>query len=239
MLFDLRGAGRRRTVRVVYVGLAVLIGGGLVFLGIGGGAGSIGLLSAATESKGGGNGAIEAEVKKARAATKKEPSSAAAWERYTKALLHEASGEALHTTTTSSAGTTSGLTSKGTEIYSEVGQAWERYVALEPHHPNAELATLMERIYSEEGLNQPAKVVEALQLVIASRPESAALYGALTEYAYKAGNYHTGELAERKAIELTPASSKESVRRTLQTVRKEVEKAAKAKTSTTSTGAEG
>ena len=36
MLFDLRGAGRRRTVKVVYITLAFLMGGGLVLFGIGG-----------------------------------------------------------------------------------------------------------------------------------------------------------------------------------------------------------
>ena len=37
MLFDLRGRGRRRTVKFVYITLAVLMGGGLVLFGIGGG----------------------------------------------------------------------------------------------------------------------------------------------------------------------------------------------------------
>ena len=36
MLFDLRGRGRRRTVKTIYVGLALLMGGGLVLFGIGG-----------------------------------------------------------------------------------------------------------------------------------------------------------------------------------------------------------
>ena len=35
MLFDLRGTGRRRTVKIVYVTLAILMGGGLVLFGIG------------------------------------------------------------------------------------------------------------------------------------------------------------------------------------------------------------
>ena len=37
MLFDLRGRGRRRTVQVIYLSLAILMGGGLVLFGIGGG----------------------------------------------------------------------------------------------------------------------------------------------------------------------------------------------------------
>src|SRR3954454_13759323 len=36
MLFDLRGRGRRRTVQVIYLSLAILMGGGLVLFGIGG-----------------------------------------------------------------------------------------------------------------------------------------------------------------------------------------------------------
>ena len=36
MLFDLRGRGRRRAVKIIYLGLAILLGGGLVFFGVGG-----------------------------------------------------------------------------------------------------------------------------------------------------------------------------------------------------------
>src|ERR687893_705910 len=36
MLFDLRSAGRRRFIKIVYVTLALLMGGGLVLFGIGG-----------------------------------------------------------------------------------------------------------------------------------------------------------------------------------------------------------
>ena len=48
MLFDLRSRGRRRTVQAVYLGLAVLIGGGLVLFGVGAGNGLGGLLNAFT-----------------------------------------------------------------------------------------------------------------------------------------------------------------------------------------------
>ena len=46
MLFDLRGRGRRRTVQVIYLGLALLMGGGLVLFGVGAGNGNGGLLNA-------------------------------------------------------------------------------------------------------------------------------------------------------------------------------------------------
>src|SRR3954468_9103593 len=51
MLFDLRGSGRRTTVKVVYVTLAILMGGGLVLFGIGGSV-SGGLIDAITGSQG-------------------------------------------------------------------------------------------------------------------------------------------------------------------------------------------
>src|SRR5919202_798507 len=56
MLFDLRGRGRRNTVKAVYITLAFLMGGGLVLFGIGGGGAiSGGLVDAITGSHGGGD----------------------------------------------------------------------------------------------------------------------------------------------------------------------------------------
>ena len=46
MLFDLRSRGRRRTVQATYLGLALLMGGGLVLFGVGTGGGGGGLLNA-------------------------------------------------------------------------------------------------------------------------------------------------------------------------------------------------
>src|SRR3954453_7940681 len=55
MLFDLRGRGRQRTVKIIYVFLAILMGGGLVFFGIGGNTKG-GLFDAFNGSSSGGNG---------------------------------------------------------------------------------------------------------------------------------------------------------------------------------------
>jgi hypothetical protein len=55
MLFDLRGSGRKRAVKVIYMTLAVLMGSGLVLFGIGG-ATSGGLLDVFTGGGGGGGG---------------------------------------------------------------------------------------------------------------------------------------------------------------------------------------
>src|SRR4029077_2843782 len=65
MLFDLRARGRRRAIKVIYLFLAVLMGGGLIFFGIGG-ATSGGLLDA-FKSNGGGGGSTSFDKVVARA----------------------------------------------------------------------------------------------------------------------------------------------------------------------------
>jgi hypothetical protein len=89
MLFDLRGKGRRRTVQVIYLSLAILMGGGLVLFGIGG-ATSGGLFDAFNSNSGGGGNsdataAIERTETTAQNATEANPKDAAAWARLVKA----------------------------------------------------------------------------------------------------------------------------------------------------------
>src|ERR1700687_3950265 len=81
MLFDLRRRGRRRTVQFVYLGLALLMGGGLVLFGVGAGNGNGGLLNAFT-GNGSGNSQgsfLSSQEKLALKQTKADPSSASAW----------------------------------------------------------------------------------------------------------------------------------------------------------------
>src|SRR5579875_1383732 len=81
MLFDLRSRGRRRTVRVIYLGLALLMGGGLVLFGVGTGNGNGGLLNGLSNS--GSNSAqhqvVDQQERAALSQVKANPHSAAAW----------------------------------------------------------------------------------------------------------------------------------------------------------------
>jgi hypothetical protein len=199
MLFDTRGRHRRRVVRVIYAGLALLFGSGLILFGVGGGLGSTGLLSAVSKEGGTGGTGFAAQVKKYRKLTKERPSDPSAWEGLTKNLLHEVASSETYET---SAGA---ITSKGKELFHQASAAWASYVALNPPKPNIELAQLMETVYSEPGLNEPAKEVEVLQLAVAAKPTDAALYAALAEYAYRAKNPRVGDLAAGKAVQLSPA----------------------------------
>jgi hypothetical protein len=213
MLFDLRGRHRRRAVKVIYIGLALLIGGGLILFGVGAGTGGGGLLNAATENEGSGGASFSSQIKKYEKATKANPSNVAAWEKLTAAELHEAGGEAY-------VNSNGQPTSKGKELFSKTARSWESYLALNPPKPSVELAKLMVRVFGEEGLNQPASAVQVLQLVVAAEPKNASYYAALAEYAYKAKNTRVGDLASSRAVSLAPAAQRPRVKSELEAVKK-------------------
>src|SRR5215212_10469226 len=93
MLFDLRGRGGRRTVKIVYITLALLMGGGLVLFGIGGGgAMQGGLVDAITGSSGGDTGIERFETKERAAlrAAQQRPQDPAAWAALARARVQTA-----------------------------------------------------------------------------------------------------------------------------------------------------
>ncbi len=213
MLFDLRGRGRRRTVRIIYTGLALLMGVGLVGFGVGGGFGGGGILTGLNNGEGnGGSASYASQIKKYRKLTREQPKSLSAWENLAKLIYHEAGNEPY----TTSAGV---VTSKGRELFKQAAEAWSSYTALNPPKPNIELAQLMANVYGEVGLNEPSKEVEVLQIVVAARPNSAALYAQLAEYAYKAHNTRLGDLASEKAVSLSPATERTRVKNALAEVK--------------------
>ncbi len=81
MLFDLRSRGRRRTVQAVYLGLALILGGGLVLFGVGAGNGFGGILNAFTGngSSGAQKQVVSQQEKDALRQTQLQPSDPAGW----------------------------------------------------------------------------------------------------------------------------------------------------------------
>jgi hypothetical protein len=213
MLFDLRGRGRRTTVRVVYMGLALLLGVGLVGFGIGGGFGGGGFLNAASQNEGANSASFSSQIKKYQKLTSQQPGNASAWENLLKAQLHEAGGEAYVTTS-------GALTSKGHELFAQAAQTWSRYLALNPRKPNPELAQLMLRVFGEEGLNKPSEEVQVLQIVVAAKPMNVAYYAQLARYAYLAHNTRVGDLAAAKAVGLAPTAQQARLKTELAAIRK-------------------
>lgn len=216
MLFDLRGRGRRRTVRVIYGGLALLIGAGLVFFGVGAGVGGGGLLNSLTGNENSGSASFANQIKKYKKLTQQQPSSVYGWEQLTLAQLHEAGGEAYFANQR--------LTSKGRELFAQTAQSWNSYLALNPPKPNTQLALQMEQVFGEEGLDEPAEAVKVLQIVIPAKSGSppqyqASLYAALAEYAYKAKNTRIGDLASAKAVALAPSAQRKQLKTQLAAIK--------------------
>jgi hypothetical protein len=215
MLFDLRGRGRRRTVRVVYLGLAILFGLSFIGFGVGTGLGGGGIfegLFGSKESTGGST--YGKQVSSAEVRTRTHPNEAAAWAALANARVHEASQSEFFDESTQK------FTSQGKEVLAKASNAWNRYIALNPSKPDVTTAQEMLRVYGQEGLNQPAAAVEAMQLVIAAKPPSAALYGNLAAFAYQAKNPGLGDLAAKKAVSLSPSAQRAKVASELARIKK-------------------
>jgi hypothetical protein len=212
MLFDLRGRGRRTTVRIIYSGLALLMGVGLVGFGIGGGFGGGGFLNAAEQNQGANSASFASRIKTYEKLTRQQPGNLSAWENLAKAQLNEAGGEAYVAA--------AGVTAKGRQLFARIAQTWSSYLALNPPKPNPGLTQQMLRVFGEEGLNRAADEVQVLQIVVANKPNNAAAYGQLAAYAYKAHNTRVGDLAAAKAVSLAPAAQRQRVKTELAGLKK-------------------
>ena len=210
MLFDLRSSGRRRMVKIVYVTLAILMGGGLVLFGIGGGGAlSGGLLDAITESNGGGDssGRIEKAEAAATAKARANPTNAAAW-----AAVARARYSLAQTGDNFDQGASS-FTAAGKRQLEAAGRAWEEHLKLAGKNPDPRVASLMVQVYST--LGQADKAATA-QEVIAEARGSAGAYAQLAILAYQAGQTRKGDLATAKALEETPKEDRASLKGQLQ-----------------------
>jgi tetratricopeptide (TPR) repeat protein len=192
-------------VQIIYFGLALIFLLGAVGFGIGGGLGGGGGIFNALEGKGGGGSGIDytAQINKARKLTVQQPSNPKAWASLLEATLRQAgTGENF-------SNAEGGFTAKAKPLLIQAGEAWQHYLRVNPNNPSTDLANEMYQLYaSEEALNQPQQAMQALQIIIAGRPPSAALYANLASLAYKLHNTHEGDLASKKAIALAPVAER-------------------------------
>jgi hypothetical protein len=197
MLFDLRSRGRRRTVQVVYLGLAVLIGGGLILFGVGTGSGTGGLLNAFT-GNGSGNAqsqAISQQEKNADKQVKVNPNNAAAWAELVSARWADAA------TGTNYNSTTGAFSTDGKKELTGTTDAWEHYSSL-TKQPNPNLAILAARAYGN--LGNYSSEANTWEIVSTADPSSAHGFECLAASAYAAKQTREGDLALNKALSLTP-----------------------------------
>jgi hypothetical protein len=220
MLFDLKGR-RRRVVQVTYVGLAILMGGGLVLFGIGS-SGTGGILDAIT---GGGGNASNSDVKKtfvkriaaADAALARNPKDQAA-------LIEEIRTHfALAGLTTDA--TTGAYTTEGKAELTKAGESWDNLIAQDPGTIDPGIVRTAYQVYAVDGLNQPSKQLKPAQLIAADENTSDA-YVTLVGVATLASDTRTAGLADKKAIALAATKDdKANVKEQIATVKAQVQAA--------------
>jgi hypothetical protein len=193
MLFDLRGRGRRRTVQVIYLSLALLMGGGLVLFGIGGDVNG-GLFDALSSNNDNGNDAIEQQVDDAEKRVKANRQDPKAWAALAQAKYQLAGVSDGYN---ENEGTFSGESRK---VVIDATRAWEQHLKLAGSKPDADVAGILTRAFL--ALDQPEKAVRTQEIVIDSlKNPGFGDYSALAQYAYLAGQSRKGDLAAQKAVD--------------------------------------
>jgi tetratricopeptide (TPR) repeat protein len=210
MLFDLRGRGRRRTIQVIYLGLAILIGGGLVLFGVGTGGGNGGLLNAFNPNGGtsAGKAFVSQQAKTAEKQTKLQPTNPQAWASLVQARFEDASQGFDSTTQT--------YTAAGKADLAAAGQAWQRYLQLDKN-PDSTLARLMGEAY--QSLGQYNQASQAWQIAAAANPKVPIYWAYVARSAYLAKNTGLGDLATAKALSLTPKAQRAALKTQLDAIK--------------------
>jgi tetratricopeptide (TPR) repeat protein len=210
MLFDLRSGARRRTVKIVYLGLALLMFVGFVGFGIGssGLSGSIGDLIR-DNGGGGGNSAADAnerlaaQARSAEAAAKASPTDAAKWAAAAQARVR------LSVVGDNFDSNTGDYTAAGKRQLQAASANWDKYMALKPKPVDERLAKQMAQAFLS--LNQADKAVTALETLTESDP-SQQTFQNLAVYAYQAGQLRKGDLAAGRAVELAPKDQQKQLK---------------------------
>lgn len=203
MLFDLKGR-RRRVVQATYLMLAVLMGGGLVFFGIGGDV-SGGLFDAFSDRSGSsGNQLVEDRIDDNEEKLETDPNNDAALKDLARDWYQLANAEADPTT--------GQFTEDGMERLANADDAWQRYLDLDPKNPDASLASLMVNVYGPTGLNKAAEAAEAAEIVTAAQPRNAQAFLQLAQFAAQAGQERKADLAGKRAIDLAPKAQRNRVK---------------------------
>lgn len=202
MLFDLRGKGRRRTVRVIYATLAILMGGGLVLFGVGSDVGGI----FSNAGQGGGQSIddiTKKRLEKANAAVKARPNDPVAWASLTRARFQGIGGDEITQT--------GEYVGEGITKAKSAGAAWNKYISLKPAKLDLSLANLMRQVFL--GLGDPEKAVGAQELVVEqTQPAKFEDYRQLAFLAYAAGQTRKAELSSKKALELAPKDQRNTLK---------------------------
>lgn len=201
MLFEL-GGRRKRFIQVIYVMLALLMGGGLIFFGIGGAQGGLGDAIGIGGNTTSTDPAYDNQIERAEATLATDPEDE-------KALIALARTQFLAGQSAVEADEQGIpiLTEEAEARYAAAVDAWERYLETEPQKPDDGLASLMIRSYASLSSgadggaleDQLSGASEAARIVAEARP-SVGTNAELASYAYLAGEDEIAARAEQEAL---------------------------------------
>ena len=201
MLFDLKGR-RRRVVQATYLMLAVLMGGGLVFFGIGGDV-SGGLFDAFSDRSGSGNSLVEDRIEENEDKVAANPKN--------KAALAGARARLVPARQRGGGPDDAAVHRRG----QGAACGGRRRLAALPRGREEAGAVARRRSWSRctapTALNKPAEAAEAAEIVADADPNAQA-YLQLVQYAALAGQDRKADLAGKKAIELAPKDQRSTVK---------------------------
>jgi predicted Zn-dependent protease len=213
MLFDLRSRGRRRTVQAVYLGLALLMGGGLVLFGVGAGNGFGGILNAFTGNGSGNNQkqVVSAQETQALRQTQANPNDPTGWANLLQARWTNAGQGSNYDTATGT------FTAAGKKELAGAVQAWQRYRAL-VKSPDPNLTILAAR--ANAALGDWGAAANAWEDETLVSPTESKAYECLAVTSYAAGQARKGDLATAKALSLLPKAQQPAIKQSLQQAQK-------------------
>jgi hypothetical protein len=228
MLFDLRSPGRRNLIRVVYGFLAVLMGGGLIFFGIGGSGG--GLFSDVGGGGGGdGGNPFEDQISDAEAKLQQNPQDTAALAELV-ALHFQAGSNQIEVDQETGA---QSLTEEGEQQLQESADAWDRYLKQTQKsggQADTSTASIAFQLFSllanvsfsnaqgatsgtealadaNDAVTSWSDAAEAQRILVVAQPGAPA-YVRLAQFLYLAGDIEAGDQAAAQATQAAKGSER-------------------------------
>lgn len=208
MLFDLQGP-RKTFVKVIYLGLAILLAGGLVLFGIGSDVNG----GLADLFGGGAKGQLESQVEDAQEKVEKQPKNPEALAELLGARYTLAADESNFNPETGD------FTAEGTEQLELAKKNWEAYLKLTKDDPDQAAANYAVQVFL--GLQDAKGAMQAQELITQQEP-TAANYLALFLYASYAGDSLVQTGAKQKARELADKDQLDEINSQIKQVEKEV-----------------
>lgn len=215
MLFDLQGK-RKRLIQVIYALLALLMGGGLVLLGIGGEV-SGGLLDAFTNRNGAQTSDLVKEADRLQEKVDAEPNNKQAMTKLIRAR-YTAGNAAFEFTDDGQ----TRMTSEAREQFELAAETWRQYLEQDPDPVDANVAQLVANALfglaqnATDGISariNAAAAADAQAYFAEARP-SVGSYSTLAIYSFFGDDFERGDEAVEKVLELskTPAAKKRNER---------------------------